>query len=193
MSHVTPSRTLSASWSVSTLRPPSWRALPFHRSGMDSLVPRWPLSAASTGDQGTDPLDCIQAHPKCTGTAHTSCSCRTSGETRPELCSSLSFLPLWNSSFPSPVNFYLIASYTSPSPVSSLTPPSPFLLITNLLDFTKSIGLYLLYISCVRAKLLQSCSTLCDSISCSLPGSSVHGILQARILGWVAMPSSNIS
>ena len=36
----------------------------------------------------------------------------------------------------------------------------------------------------------QSCLTLCDSMDCSLPGSSVHGILQARILEWVAMPCS---
>ena len=35
----------------------------------------------------------------------------------------------------------------------------------------------------------QSCLTLCDSMDCSLPGSSVHGILQARLLEWVAMPS----
>ena len=40
------------------------------------------------------------------------------------------------------------------------------------------------------AKSLQSCLTLFDPIDCSLPGSSVHGILQARILEWVAMPSS---
>ena len=32
--------------------------------------------------------------------------------------------------------------------------------------------------------------TLCDPMDCSLPGSSVHGILQARILEWVAMPFS---
>ena len=32
--------------------------------------------------------------------------------------------------------------------------------------------------------------TLCDPIDCSLPGSSVHGILQARILEWVAIPFS---
>ena len=38
-------------------------------------------------------------------------------------------------------------------------------------------------------KLLQSCLTLCDPVDCSPPGSSVHGILQARILKWVAMPS----
>ena len=39
------------------------------------------------------------------------------------------------------------------------------------------------------AKSLQSCLTLCDPMDCSPPGSSVHGILQARILEWVAMPS----
>ena len=36
----------------------------------------------------------------------------------------------------------------------------------------------------------QSCPTLCDPMDCSLPGSSVHGISQARILEWVAMPFS---
>ena len=33
----------------------------------------------------------------------------------------------------------------------------------------------------------QSCPTLCDPVDCSLPGSSVHGILQAGILEWVAI------
>ena len=42
----------------------------------------------------------------------------------------------------------------------------------------------------VHAKSLQSCLTLCDPMDCSPPGSSVHGILQTRILEWVAMPSS---
>ena len=37
---------------------------------------------------------------------------------------------------------------------------------------------------------LQSCLTLCDPMDCNLPGSSVHGILQARMLEWVAMPFS---
>ena len=36
----------------------------------------------------------------------------------------------------------------------------------------------------------QSCLTLCDPMNCSPPGSSVHGILQARILEWVAISSS---
>ena len=35
-----------------------------------------------------------------------------------------------------------------------------------------------------------SCLTLCDPMDCSLPGFSVHGILQARILEWVAIPFS---
>ena len=36
----------------------------------------------------------------------------------------------------------------------------------------------------------QSCLTLCDPMDCSLPGSSAHGILEARILEWVARSSS---
>ena len=39
----------------------------------------------------------------------------------------------------------------------------------------------------------KSCLTLCDSRDCSLPGSSVDGSLQARILEWIAMPSSRWS
>ena len=42
----------------------------------------------------------------------------------------------------------------------------------------------------MSAKSLQWCQTLCDPVDCSLPGFSVHRILQARILEWVAMPSS---
>ena len=41
------------------------------------------------------------------------------------------------------------------------------------------------------AKSLQSCPTLCDPMDCSLPGFSVHGILQARTLEWVAISFSN--
>ena len=36
----------------------------------------------------------------------------------------------------------------------------------------------------------QSCLTVCNPIDCSPPGSSVHGILQARKVEWVPMPSS---
>ena len=43
-----------------------------------------------------------------------------------------------------------------------------------------------------HAQLLQLCPTLCDPMNCSLPGFSAHGILQARILGWVALPFSRV-
>ena len=42
----------------------------------------------------------------------------------------------------------------------------------------------------MSVKSFQSCPTLCDPMDCSPPGSSVHGILQARILEWVAISSS---
>ena len=42
----------------------------------------------------------------------------------------------------------------------------------------------------VVCMLTQSCLTLCDPWDYSPPGSSVHAILQARVLGWVAMPST---
>ena len=41
--------------------------------------------------------------------------------------------------------------------------------------------------------LLQSSLTLCDPMDCSLSSSSVHGLLQARILEWIAMPFSRVS
>ena len=40
------------------------------------------------------------------------------------------------------------------------------------------------------AKSLQSCPTLSDFMDCSLPGSSVHGIFQARVLEWGAIAFS---
>ena len=43
---------------------------------------------------------------------------------------------------------------------------------------------------CVCVWVAQSCLTLCDPTDCSPPGFSVHGILQAQILEWVAVPSS---
>ena len=43
---------------------------------------------------------------------------------------------------------------------------------------------------CMYARSLQSCLTFVTLTNCGPPGSSVHGILQARILEWVAMTSS---
>ena len=42
----------------------------------------------------------------------------------------------------------------------------------------------------VKVLVAQSCLTICNPMACILPGSSVHGILQARILEWVAIPFS---
>ena len=47
--------------------------------------------------------------------------------------------------------------------------------------------------SCRAVLSLQSCLTLCDPMGCSLPGSSVHGILQATILEWLLVPSPGIT
>ena len=43
------------------------------------------------------------------------------------------------------------------------------------------------------AKSLQSCPTLCDPIDSSPPSSSVHGILQARVLEWGAIAFSRVT
>ena len=59
--------------------------------------------------------------------------------------------------------------------------------------FSKLICLLLFSHFMLHAKSLQSCLTLFDPMDCSLTGSSVHGILQARRLEWGAMPSRGSS
>ena len=60
-----------------------------------------------------------------------------------------------------------------------------------MLDFNGTlIDVNILLYESVKVLVTQSCPTLCDPMDCSSPGSSVHGILQARILEWVAVPSS---
>ena len=39
----------------------------------------------------------------------------------------------------------------------------------------------------IESEVAQSCPTLSDSMDCSLPGSSIHGVFQARVLEWGAM------
>ena len=41
-----------------------------------------------------------------------------------------------------------------------------------------------------KIEVIQSCLTLCDPVNCSLPGFSVHGVFQARVLEWVAISFS---
>ena len=77
-----------------------------------------------------------------------------------------------------------------------------FMLFGDLFDFllrTMSRGamhpfclLSLLFVVVV-AELLQLCLILCDPMDCSPPGSSIHRILQTRMLDWVAMPFCRVS
>ena len=41
-----------------------------------------------------------------------------------------------------------------------------------------------------ESEVAQSCLTLCDAMDCSLSGSSIHGIFQARVLEWIAISFS---
>ena len=66
--------------------------------------------------------------------------------------------------------------------VSSSLTPSP-----HLPTHTQSLFLAWFMCLCACAKPIQSCLTLCNPMGHSLPGSSVHGILQARKLWWVAI------
>ena len=61
------------------------------------------------------------------------------------------------------------------------------LLIKSLNFIIRKIGKYNIS---VKVKVAQSCPTLCDPMACTTPASSVHGILLARVLEWVASPFS---
>ena len=61
---------------------------------------------------------------------------------------------------------------------------------TDCLVCTALLKLFLRHCCCL---VTQSCSTLCDPVDCSLPGFSVHGISQTRILEWVAISFSRES
>ena len=58
--------------------------------------------------------------------------------------------------------------------------------------FSNMIGPWHKMAAAAAAKLLQSCSTLCDPIDSSPPGSPAPGILQARTLEWVAISFSSV-
>ena len=58
------------------------------------------------------------------------------------------------------------------------------------LNFILKWYILVLYMLYMCAKSLQSCPTPCNTMDHSVPGSFVHGILQAKILEWVAMPFS---
>ena len=53
------------------------------------------------------------------------------------------------------------------------------------------LALYPAHAAAAAAKSLQPCPTLSNPMDCSLPGSSIHGIFQARVLEWGATVFSN--
>ena len=66
--------------------------------------------------------------------------------------------------------------------------------ISGRLGVLQSMGLQTVsYDWVTESEVAQSCPTLCDTMNCSLPASSIHGIFQARILEWVAMSFSRVS
>ena len=65
-------------------------------------------------------------------------------------------------------------------------------LVTNPLK-NKEANKFKKIIKLTCASVTQFCPTVCDPMDCSLPGSSVHVIFQARKLEWVAIPFSRIS
>ena len=68
--------------------------------------------------------------------------------------------------------------------------------MTNIDSLLKSRGIilptkvHLVKVKESESEVAQSCPTLCYTIDCSLPGSSVHGIFQAIILEWIAISFS---
>ena len=73
-----------------------------------------------------------------------------------------------------------------------------FLIISTLIFQESFCSVFLSFLSfffflqCTffESEVAQPCPTLCDPMDCSLPGSSLHGILQARVLEWVAISFS---
>ena len=61
-------------------------------------------------------------------------------------------------------------------------------------EYNKAVYCHLAYLTYIRSEseseVAQSCPTLCDPLDCRLPGSSLHEILQARVLEWVAISFS---
>ena len=79
-------------------------------------------------------------------------------------------------SAPHPRGTYLPRDYSA---------PSTCLLVQAQVDYPP--GIFVFKLPCMHA---QSCPTLCNPTDCTLPGSSVHRILQARILEWFAISFS---
>ena len=114
------------------------------------------------------------------------------GFLRLEYCSTLPFSPPGDLLDPGIEPIFL----ESPSwqadyfPLSHLGGPARHSIMITGADEIKLTVLGSTHILESEREVTQSCPTLCDPMDCSLPGSSLHGILQARVLEWVAISFS---
>ena len=114
---------------------------------------------------GCQPLSCLRAF----------------AQTFPSVWTTYSFfLTSWTPAYAS----HLCSNITSSDPKASLGPATMCHEVTFWFFSLRTDQLV-----CMCAKLLQSCLTLWDPMDCSPPASYAHGILQARKLEWVTMPS----
>ena len=86
-------------------------------------------------------------------------------------------------------------SYRADAPLLSLTaglllPPHAAMAVASVTQEGVIVFFKPVYESESESEVAQSCPTLCNPMGCSPPGSSIHGILQARILEWVAISFS---
>jgi len=91
----------------------------------------------------------------------------------------LSFFPL---SFTPPFSLFVLLIFFLQQTPYSCGQSFSFFYKTALCSTIDTYNL--IYFTSPRVLVAHSCLTLCDSIDCSPPGSSVHGILQARVLDW---------
>ena len=100
--------------------------------------------------------------------------------------------PSWVSNLHAPFTLdgwlYLHSSQKKAKPTTKLSPFSE--LIKSYRFISLSLLTTTLHLFKVKVLVTRSCPTLCNPMDCSPPGSSVHGVLQARILEWVAIPFS---
>ena len=95
-------------------------------------------------------------------------------------------------SFPGkPFNITVIHVYTSTINTEKAEVEQLYEDLQDLLELTPKKDVLFIIGAAAAAKSLQSCSTLCDPIDSSPPGSAIPGILQTKTLEWVAISFSN--
>ena len=75
--------------------------------------------------------------------------------------------------------------------VCNMSPVVRFISFPDL-DLLIALGSRKDFVNYTFCEVAQLCPSLCDPMDCSLPGSSIHGIFQARVLEWVAISFSNL-